>query len=227
MFGVLSLPGKQGRWDEDEFYQYGRAEVDTLFSQLAQAGVKPESQRALDFGCGVGRLTFPLAERFAEVDGVDISPSMVEFARSHNQLGDRCRFHLYDGESLEGFDTDTFDLVVCLMTLQHVPPFTTERYLAEMVRITRPNGIIAVQIPDSRSPQSAKRQFKERTVKAFHQLKGNPQMEMHARRVAEVAEIFQKAGAAVVAAISDARCGNWGPSFLHVALKAGPERQGS
>ncbi len=49
-------------------------------------------RRALDFGCGVGRLTQALARHFNIVDGVDIAPSMIELANQFNRSGGRCRY---------------------------------------------------------------------------------------------------------------------------------------
>jgi 2-polyprenyl-3-methyl-5-hydroxy-6-metoxy-1,4-benzoquinol methylase len=48
--------------------------------------------RALDFGCGVGRLTQALATHYDKVDGVDISWEMINLARRHNQHGDRVKY---------------------------------------------------------------------------------------------------------------------------------------
>jgi len=56
-------------------------DVATEFAYIESLGVEPSGGRALDFGCGLGRLTQPLAERFDEAVGVDIAASMIEGAR--------------------------------------------------------------------------------------------------------------------------------------------------
>ena len=48
-------------WDPDEFFAYGRAEIDDVLVRLADLGLRRGNRRALDFGCGVGRLTQALA----------------------------------------------------------------------------------------------------------------------------------------------------------------------
>jgi SAM-dependent methyltransferase len=222
MFGVLSIPGKEGTWEADEFYEYGRGEIASMYGQIDQAGVHPPSDHVLDFGCGVGRLSFALAERFDEVDGVDISPAMLAMARERNVFGDRCRFHQYDGNDLGRFAAGTFGMVVSLMTLQHVPPPMVPRYLGEMVRVTRAGGVIAVQMPDVRRVSLKARVREAANVLIYHRMLRRPRMEMHARTAADVARIFAAAGATVVGAIPDGRCGDWGPSLLHVAVK--PDR---
>ena len=55
-------------------------------------GLRVDFSRALDFGCGVGRLSQALAEHFEEVVGVDIAESMVAKAREFNRHGDRVRY---------------------------------------------------------------------------------------------------------------------------------------
>lgn len=80
LFAILTEKEKQyGKWDEEEFFASGRAEIDRLMASCGfQAG---DNGRALDFGCGVGRLSRTLRAYFGEVYGLDISQEMVELAR--------------------------------------------------------------------------------------------------------------------------------------------------
>src|SRR3981081_591596 len=93
MWAILTNPGKtEGRWDAQEFFATGTHEV-SLFMNRAGAWGAPSSRRtALDFGCGIGRLTQALAEHFDKVCGVDISPKMIELAREYNRQGPRCEY---------------------------------------------------------------------------------------------------------------------------------------
>ena len=61
--------------------QTGEDEIAVLIDELRSLGFVADGS-ALDFGCGVGRLSIPLSKRFAKVIGVDIAPTMVELARS-------------------------------------------------------------------------------------------------------------------------------------------------
>lgn len=149
MFGVLSDPTKfDGKWDTEEFFGTGRAHVDHLFQVLAEHGVAvPSGGACLDFGCGVGRLTIPLAERFSRTVGVDVAPSMVEAARRHVLSGDRCEFVTNPHPDLRQFETGTFDFVHSCLVLQHIPPEFATRYVGEFLRIARPGGLAVFQIP--------------------------------------------------------------------------------
>jgi ubiquinone/menaquinone biosynthesis C-methylase UbiE len=53
------------------------------------------------------------------------------------------KFSWYDGEKLP-FDDETFDVVVAICVLHHVPMSMRYKVVSEMVRVTRPKGVVAV-----------------------------------------------------------------------------------
>ena len=55
-------------------------------------GLRPGSDRALEFGCGFGRITQALGQWLDEAVGVDIARSTVECARALDKSRGRCRF---------------------------------------------------------------------------------------------------------------------------------------
>lgn len=153
LWAVLSAPGTRGnRWNPDKFFATGQAEIAGLFDDLAARGVATQRGRALDFGCGVGRLTQALAERFDRVDGVDIAPSMVAAARRFNHHGDRCAYHVNDRADLSLFGDGVFDLIYSRITLQHIPPEFTKRYVVEFARVLSTGGVAVVHIPAGMTP---------------------------------------------------------------------------
>lgn len=90
LWAILTDPSKKnGRWDLAEFFQTGVEEIQTNLRHAMTLHPVPR-RRALDFGCGVGRLTQALGEVFEQADGVDIAPSMVALANQYNRHGDRC-----------------------------------------------------------------------------------------------------------------------------------------
>jgi SAM-dependent methyltransferase len=147
-WAVLSDPDKKGnRWQVDEFFQTGVDEIRPLMGYLDSLGIPLRRTRALDFGCGPGRLSQALGEFFEQVDGVDISPSMIELARGANKLGDRCRYQVNDRDDLQIFASSSFDLVYSSLTLQHVEPTLIRRYLKEFLRVVTPQGLAVFQLP--------------------------------------------------------------------------------
>ena len=146
MWVVLTDPEKKGnRWNEADFFATGRTEIDGIFAQLQASGISPELGRALDFGCGVGRLTQALAARFKFVDGVDISASMIGHAEKFNRLPDRVKYHVNVKPDLAAFPTGQYDFICSVIALQHTPPRFQRGYLADFCRLLRPGGIAYFQ----------------------------------------------------------------------------------
>jgi ubiquinone/menaquinone biosynthesis C-methylase UbiE len=152
MWAILTGdPGKLGHgWDKDEFFATGRAEIDALMSELREENITLQTQAALDFGCGLGRLTQALAPHFDAVTGIDIAPSMIDGARAFNQFGERCRYIVNDKPDLRIFADGAFDFVYSTQVLQHMPVEFAKEYIKEFCRVTRKGGIIVFQMPDAR-----------------------------------------------------------------------------
>jgi SAM-dependent methyltransferase len=90
LWAILSDPARKGRrWDLERFLQSGVDEIFLILHQLRSRGINVQRRPALDFGCGVGRLSQALAAHFARIDGVDLSFAMIELARSLNSHGER------------------------------------------------------------------------------------------------------------------------------------------
>jgi SAM-dependent methyltransferase len=142
---------KDGRWDRERFFALGDEQIGQILATAAEHRFEFGRHRALDFGCGVGRLTQALARAFDSAVGVDIAPSMIAQAQRVNQQGDRCRFVVNDHPDLRIFDDSSFDLVVSLLVLQHMAPKLSKGYISEFVRIVKPEGLIVFQIPAERT----------------------------------------------------------------------------
>jgi SAM-dependent methyltransferase len=157
-WAIISRPDRRGnRWELEEFLRTGVDEIDHLLAWLAKLGVTVRSGRALDFGCGVGRLTQALARSFAECDGVDIAPSMIERARVLNQFGEKCHYHVNDRDDLALFDDNTFDLIYSDIVLQHIAPEFSAKYVHEFTRVLAPGGVAVFQLPSHPLPSDEQR----------------------------------------------------------------------
>ncbi|HLQ37138.1 MAG TPA: class I SAM-dependent methyltransferase, partial [Planctomycetota bacterium] len=86
-----------------------------------------------------------LADRFAEVIGVDCAESMLKGARQHNRHGDRVRYVHNECPDLQVFPDASFDLLMSLIVLQHMRQDYQAGYLREFVRVLRPGGVLYVQ----------------------------------------------------------------------------------
>jgi SAM-dependent methyltransferase len=146
MWVILTEPGREGRWTPEDFFQAGREEIGQLFTQLPSMGLSVRPGIALDFGCGLGRLTQALCERFERVYGIDISETMIAGAQAHNRYGDRAMYHANALDSLPMVHSGTVDLVYSRLVLQHIPRAAQEKYLAEFARILAPGGVAVFQV---------------------------------------------------------------------------------
>lgn len=153
LWAVLTAPGRKGdRWDEAEFFATGEAEIAHVVSRAESLGLPGARGSALDFGCGVGRLTRALAGRFDRAVGVDISSGMVERARRLNADVPGVEFRVNAAPDLGQFPSAGFDLVCSSLVLQHVPSVPEiERYVTELLRVAATGGVVVFGLP-SRIP---------------------------------------------------------------------------
>ncbi len=148
LWAVLTDSSRVGRgWDLEEFLATGEREVAGYLDELERLGAAPVGGRALDFGCGVGRLTQALAERFEHCDGVDIAEPMIAEARRINRRAERVDYHVNDAPNLELFAGESFDFVLSSIVLQHMEPRYARGYMAEFVRVLKPGGLALFQVP--------------------------------------------------------------------------------
>jgi SAM-dependent methyltransferase len=204
LWAVLVRPGaRHGKWDPEAFLATGRTEVAAALDRAAQLGAQPGDRCALDFGCGAGRLSQALAAYVDEVVGVDVSEPMLETARALDPAG-RVRFVLNTAESLTFLETGSVDISYSSLVLQHLPPPLARGYLAELVRVLQPGGLLVVQTataPNHSLKGQLARALPRPALRVVQQrMLGYPApMEMHAMPSRVVAEVVEAAGGRVLA----------------------------
>jgi ubiquinone/menaquinone biosynthesis C-methylase UbiE len=105
-----------------------------------------EDWRALEIGCGPGRLMLPLSRRFGEIHGVDVSAEMVRLARKNLAGVPHAYVHAADGTNLAQFDDEFFDFVYSYAVFQHIPlREVVWSYLKESRRVLKTGGVARVQ----------------------------------------------------------------------------------
>jgi SAM-dependent methyltransferase len=140
-----------GGRDLEGFYRSGTEEIAAVLHRATERGLDVPRRRALDFGCGVGRLTHALAERFERSDGVDISPSMLRVARERCRQPERCTFHRNLAPNLEIFPDAAFSFIYSTIVLQHIDASISTRYIREFVRVLASDGLLVFQLPSHRT----------------------------------------------------------------------------
>lgn len=204
LWAILSNPAKRFRnWDLEEFLRTGEAEISTLMESARLAGLPQQQRYAIDFGCGVGRLTRALHHYFPQCHGVDISASMLEMAR---QFAPDCTFQ-HAGD-LSSFAEGCADLVYSSMVLQHQPDGKrVAALITDMIRVLAPGGLLVFQMP-LHIPWRNRLQLRRRAYRllrtlgfshtfTYERLKLNP-IRMLSLSQSEVESIVKAAGGSVL-----------------------------
>ena len=140
-FGVLGVETSDVESYETKewFFKTGRAHIERMLDTADRIlGGPDKTEAVLDFGCGVGRLLPPLAERF-KVIAIDISPSMLKLAEKNTEVYHNIQFH----RSLHE-DQSPFDFVHSFITLQHIRREQGMPIIEKMMSLLRPGGVFAL-----------------------------------------------------------------------------------
>jgi len=229
---ILTSDGRMGAWTLPEFLATGVIDVNRFMTDLDRIAPSTARRRALDFGCGVGRITRALAEHFDTVVGVDVAPSMIARAREVNADSPACTFVLNRSATLDQLADGSFDVVYCRLVLQHIRPAIVRGYIREFVRLAAPGGVIMFQLPevvgiDSRQvfidAPVAGSAFKQRLprwlIEAWRRLKyrvlvgTSAQIEMFGMARPEVEALIQDAGGRLLTATPDRSHGEAGSGW--------------
>lgn len=122
---------KFNSFEADEIEQAGNEYFDVVPKELYGPDVV-----AMDLGCGSGRWTRYMSSRVGHIEAVDPSEAVFHAARVHNDL-ERVRWNQAGVDNIP-FRDGTFDLVVCLGVLHHVPD--TAGAIAKLATKVRPGG---------------------------------------------------------------------------------------
>ena len=132
--------------DMDEFWRSGDRVVAKLLERVDAPPIRPQDV-VVEVGCGIGRLTRPLAAQAARVHAIDVSAEMIARAKQVNPQLPNVDWVLGDGVSLQPVADASADVVFSHVVFQHIPdPAITLGYVREMGRVLRPGGWAAFQI---------------------------------------------------------------------------------
>jgi ubiquinone/menaquinone biosynthesis C-methylase UbiE len=127
---------------------FTRVKADYLTDLITNHFGDARQASILDVGCGVGNFHQLLSDRVGSIAGVDVSKASIDRARERNP---GVCYKSYSGERLP-FDDKTFDVVFTVCVMHHVPPAQWPLFAAEMKRVLKPGGMVAVFEHNPRNP---------------------------------------------------------------------------
>jgi SAM-dependent methyltransferase len=136
--------GRRGS-DEAEFFATAGEVINRLQSEMRRVPLSQRGDwRALEIGCGPGRVMRPMSAQFLEIHGVDVSDEMIALAEEKLRDLPNAHPHVGDGSSLSQFKDEYFEFVYSYAVFQHIPDREVVfNYLRETHRVMKP-GALAV-----------------------------------------------------------------------------------
>ena len=201
LWAICTDPAKRNsQWTREDFFATGRKEIEAVLAYAARIGIYiDKTAPALDFGCGVGRLTRALAQSFPECIGLDISPAMITLARDLNRDLPNCRFQLNDDIQLKSLPANYFGFIYSSLVLQHIASPYSHEYIAEFIRVLRTGGVLIFQVPERLRASSLTRLRTGLALRSrLRSVLGGPKpcaMEMHCIRESVIRKLLARLGA--------------------------------
>jgi SAM-dependent methyltransferase len=151
-----------------------------------------EGNAVLDVGSGTGALAFAVrdAKKTVRVTGIDPSAAYVEHA-THNNADPRVHFSTGDAQSLSFPDAE-FDRTISLLVVNFIPD--RERALKEMIRVTKPGGIVSAAVWDYAAGMQMLRVFWDEAVQFDAAAEPRDEAHMPLCKKGELAAAWTKAG---------------------------------
>lgn len=132
---------------QETFFKSGKVELDNTLQYLYKIGITPDYEgTAIEWGCGVGRVTRFLAEKFFKIFAYDISLPHIHLAQDYlleNNLKNTDFIHL---ENLNKIYIPPYSFFYSKIVFQHNPPPLTKYLLNLILDSILPNGIFVLQL---------------------------------------------------------------------------------
>jgi SAM-dependent methyltransferase len=148
--------GRRGQSDA-EFLAAATGVVNELEAELGRLKAEERGNwRALEIGCGSGRLMRPMSRHFLEIHGVDVAGDAIRQARENLQDVPHAHPREIQGTSLEDFGDQSFDFVYSFALFPYIPSRELVlAFLREIHRVLRPGGLARLQFNGAAGQSSA------------------------------------------------------------------------
>jgi|TARA_B110000879_G_scaffold211335_1_gene303726 2-polyprenyl-6-hydroxyphenyl methylase/3-demethylubiquinone-9 3-methyltransferase len=125
-------------WDKNSEFK-PLHEINPLRLNYINDTVSLEGKRVLDVGCGGGILSESMAEKGAQVTGIDLGEKALKVAQLHSlERGVAVDYRLIAAEVLAEQEAGAYDVVTCLEMLEHVPDPAS--IVSACAKLVKPGG---------------------------------------------------------------------------------------
>lgn len=135
--------------DLEEFYNTGLTDISRIFQTLDRNTIDYSNYKScLEYGCGLGRVTRWLSEKFDTVYGYDISKSHLDSANTYlskKNINNIILRHLTKPEEI--IDLPKVDFAYSTIVLQHNPPPIISIIIRQIIKSLNPGGAAIFQVP--------------------------------------------------------------------------------
>lgn len=133
--------GMKATWMAGDFGQIANYTAREAENFVGRIGITPGS-KVLDVACGTGNTAIPAAKAGASVTGVDIATNSLDQARKRAEA-EKLNVHFEEGDAEElRYKDSSFDVVLSMFGAMFAP--RPEKVAAELLRVCKPGGIIAM-----------------------------------------------------------------------------------
>lgn len=208
---------------EEAFYVSGQQHIVRLAGDVERHFGRPfRFALALDYGCGAGRITVPLADFAGSVLGVDVSEGMLREARKASERRKASNVKLAHVSDFGKCFSGKYDFVHSYIVLQHIPAERGLRIIQRLVELCAPGGIGCIHVAYGRTRRARLISFIKEHVplgpRILNLCRGRawsaPYLQMYAYKLEDVYQILRSAGIdSVVAKFTD-HDGNHGAMLM-------------
>ena len=223
-WAVLSDPNSFDMENSD-FFASGSCHIDLLMNEIKELNLDNlKREKAMDFGCGIGRLTRALSLHYQKIIGVDVSQTMIDKAMVANKDYPRCRFVCNNESDLQKFSSEKLDLFLSLIVFQHIPPPYNETYFLSALDLLKPGAIAIIQAVSKRK-KGLKNRLRSALPEKFFRLKHQllkshiPYVTMYSLEFERVLALIEKSGATLIKANEDGAGGADWQSYTYFIRK--------
>ncbi|MGF1604172.1 MAG: class I SAM-dependent methyltransferase [Thermosynechococcaceae cyanobacterium] len=145
-YGVVTWDKfKSSRLDDEakrDFFKTGEEYISTTIEFIKENLSRDfHPKKALDFGCGVGRLAIPLSAVCESVTGIDVSSSMLDKGRENCQEYGITNLSFVQGDDTLSDVSGSYDFIHSYIVFQHIPQKRGEQIAKRLIDLLEEDGI--------------------------------------------------------------------------------------